>query len=157
VARLTKYVVVGRSRTVPPEPAFLAGTRHRGCCRLPLAVVIQWIDLRGEKEMTMRKRFAVLIGVLAAGLLAGLGVAGQAVARPERPTVVLVHGAFAESSSWNGVIERLQRHGYPVVAVANPLRGVGSDAAYLKDVLAGIDGPVVLAGHSYGGQVMSVR
>ncbi|MFI6579633.1 alpha/beta fold hydrolase [Embleya sp. NPDC050493] len=72
-----------------------------------------------------------------------------------KPTVVLVHGAFADSSSWNGVVKRLQREGYPVVAVANPLRGLSSDAGYLKEVLAGIEGPVVLAGHSYGGSVIS--
>ncbi|WP_217280923.1 alpha/beta fold hydrolase [Kibdelosporangium persicum] len=70
-----------------------------------------------------------------------------------KPTVVLVHGAFAESSSWNGVIARLQRRGYQVVAVANPLRSLHGDADYLRNVLAGIEGPVVLAGHSYGGQV----
>ncbi|MDJ1136626.1 alpha/beta hydrolase [Streptomyces iconiensis] len=72
-----------------------------------------------------------------------------------KPTVVLVHGAFAEGSSWNGVVKRLKREGYPVMAPANPLRGVSSDAAYLRDVLAGIKGPVVLAGHSYGGSVIS--
>jgi pimeloyl-ACP methyl ester carboxylesterase len=72
-----------------------------------------------------------------------------------KPTVVLVHGAFADSSSWNGVVKKLKDEGYPVVAAANPLRGLSSDAAYLKDLLAGIDGPVVLAGHSYGGSVIS--
>ncbi|MFJ2374571.1 alpha/beta fold hydrolase [Streptomyces sp. NPDC087769] len=82
--------------------------------------------------------------------------AGKGSSSPGRkPTVVLVHGAFADSSSWNGVVKRLNREGYPVVAVANPLRGLSSDAAYLKEVLADIDGPVVLAGHSYGGSVIS--
>jgi pimeloyl-ACP methyl ester carboxylesterase len=71
------------------------------------------------------------------------------------PTVVLVHGAFADSSSWNGVIERLRRDGYPVIGVANPLRALQSDAALLRDVLDGVDGPIVVAGHSYGGSVMS--
>ena len=69
------------------------------------------------------------------------------------PTVVLVHGAFAESSSWNGVIAELLAQGHPVVAVANPLRGVAYDADYLAALLATIDGPVVLVGHSYGGFV----
>ncbi|MBB2946492.1 pimeloyl-ACP methyl ester carboxylesterase [Actinoplanes lutulentus] len=69
--------------------------------------------------------------------------------------MVLVHGAFADSSSWNGVIKRLQRDGYPVVAAANPLRGLHTDAEYLRAVLAGVTGPIVLAGHSYGGSVMS--
>jgi pimeloyl-ACP methyl ester carboxylesterase len=71
------------------------------------------------------------------------------------PTVVLVHGAFAESSSWNGVIAELHRRGYPVIAVANPLRGLRDDASYLRSVLDSQTGPVVLAGHSYGGTVLS--
>ena len=72
------------------------------------------------------------------------------------PTVVLVHGAFAESASWNGVIARLRHDGYPVVAAANPLRGLREDADQLRTVLDRVRGPVVLAGHSYGGSVMSV-
>ncbi|MCC8242899.1 alpha/beta fold hydrolase [Saccharothrix luteola] len=71
------------------------------------------------------------------------------------PTVVLVHGAFAESTSWSGVIERLHDRSLDVVAVANPLRDLPGDAAYLRDVLAGIRGPVVLVGHSYGGMVIT--
>ena len=72
----------------------------------------------------------------------------------QQPTIVLVHGAFAESASWNGVLERLGA-GYDSVAVANPLRGVAGDAAYLRDVVRGIGGPVVLVGHSYGGMVIT--
>jgi pimeloyl-ACP methyl ester carboxylesterase len=71
-----------------------------------------------------------------------------------RPTIVLVHGAFADSSSWNGVAARLLARGYPVVAVANPLRSVKGDAAYLDGVVAAVHGPVVLVGHSYGGAVI---
>lgn len=66
-----------------------------------------------------------------------------------------MHGAFADSSSWNGVIERLQAQGYPVVAAANPLRGLASDSAYVRSVLDSVKGPIVLAGHSYGGAVIS--
>lgn len=73
----------------------------------------------------------------------------------QKPTVVLVHGAFAESASWSGVVERLQARSVDVVAVANPLRELPGDAAYLRDVLAGIDTPVVLVGHSYGGMVIT--
>jgi pimeloyl-ACP methyl ester carboxylesterase len=73
----------------------------------------------------------------------------------QKPTVVLVHGAFAESASWNGVITRLYADGITSVAVANPLRSLSTDAAYVRDVLASIDGPVVLVGHSYGGLVIS--
>ncbi|WP_369053880.1 alpha/beta fold hydrolase [Kineococcus terrestris] len=72
-----------------------------------------------------------------------------------KPTVVLVHGAFADSSSWNGVIAPLRRDGYRVVAAANPLRGLRADAEHLRSVLDSVEGPVVLAGHSYGGTVMS--
>ncbi|NJP88616.1 alpha/beta hydrolase [Nonomuraea sp. FMUSA5-5] len=74
----------------------------------------------------------------------------------EQPVVVLVHGAFAESASWNRVIRRLQHgHGLRAVAVANPLRGVEGDAAYVRDVIAGLRQPVVLVGHSYGGMVIT--
>ncbi|MET0814407.1 MAG: alpha/beta hydrolase [Pseudoxanthomonas sp.] len=78
-----------------------------------------------------------------------------AIAQSDKPTVVLVHGAFAESSSWNGVAAILRKQGYPVVALANPLRSVKTDARYLGDVLATIKTPVVLVGHSYGGMVIS--
>jgi pimeloyl-ACP methyl ester carboxylesterase len=72
-----------------------------------------------------------------------------------KPTIVLVHGAFADASSWNGVIERLQQQGYTVIAPANPLRGVATDSAYTASLLGQIDGPVLLGGHSYGGAVIS--
>jgi pimeloyl-ACP methyl ester carboxylesterase len=72
-----------------------------------------------------------------------------------QPTIVLVHGAFAESGSWNGVIGCLRNRGYDIVAVANPLRGVSNDAAYTAGVMATIDGPIVAVGHSYGGSVIS--
>ena len=72
-----------------------------------------------------------------------------------RPTIVLVHGAFADGSSWDGVIERLQHQGYAVEAPALPLRGVGVDAGYVASVLGQLDGPVLLVGHSYGGAVIS--
>lgn len=71
------------------------------------------------------------------------------------PTIVLVHGAFAESAGWDGVVGRLPADRGRVVAFANPLRGLASDAALLTDLVAGIDGPVVLVGHSYGGAVMT--
>jgi pimeloyl-ACP methyl ester carboxylesterase len=76
------------------------------------------------------------------------------------PTIVLVHGAFADGSSWNGVIQRLQQQGYIAVAPANPLRGVTADSAYLASLLGQINGPVLLAGHSYaegeGSQVIMI-
>ena len=70
-------------------------------------------------------------------------------------TVVLVHGAFADASSWTGVIERLQQQGYTVIAPPNPLRGVLSDSAYLASFLNQVDGPILLVAHSYGGAVIS--
>jgi pimeloyl-ACP methyl ester carboxylesterase len=70
-------------------------------------------------------------------------------------TVVLVHGAFADASSWNGVIARLQSKGVPVTAPANPLRGIATDSAYIAAVLEQIEGPVVAVGHSYGGAVIT--
>ena len=73
----------------------------------------------------------------------------------DKPTVVLVHGAFADSSSWSGVIRILEGEGYPVIAAANPLRGLRTDARYVQSILRNVSGPVVLAGHSYGGSVMS--
>jgi pimeloyl-ACP methyl ester carboxylesterase len=70
-------------------------------------------------------------------------------------TIVLVHGAFADSSSWNGVIEPLEEGGHSVIAAANPLRGLASDAEAVSDVVRSIDGAVVLVAHSYGGAVIS--
>jgi pimeloyl-ACP methyl ester carboxylesterase len=70
-------------------------------------------------------------------------------------TVVLVHGAFADASSWNGVCELLQADGVTVVAPANPLRGISIDSAYIASVLAQIPGPVLAVGHSYGGAVLT--
>jgi pimeloyl-ACP methyl ester carboxylesterase len=72
-----------------------------------------------------------------------------------KPTIVLVHGAFAESSSWDAVIDRLREAGHPVIAAANPLRGLARDAAAVADVVRSVEGPVVLAAHSYGGAVIS--
>lgn len=75
---------------------------------------------------------------------------------PETPTIVLVHGAWADSSSWNAVIPALQSEGYTVLAPPNELRGLTSDAAYVASFLAQrTSGPVVLVGHSYGGAVIT--
>jgi pimeloyl-ACP methyl ester carboxylesterase len=94
---------------------------------------------------------------LVAGLIAlGAWFASTvACAQADKPTIVLVHGAFAESSSWNGVAQILQKDGYSVVATANPLRSIKGDAQYVADILSSIKSPVVLVGHSYGGLVIS--
>jgi pimeloyl-ACP methyl ester carboxylesterase len=73
----------------------------------------------------------------------------------ENPVVVLVHGAFAESASWNGVVERLRSRSIEVVAAPNQLRSLDGDAQYVRDVIAGIGKPVVLVAHSYGGMVIT--
>ena len=113
---------------------------------------------------------ALTAGVALAALTAGCGgaaaenprpagePAGAAVEQPplvNKHTVVLVHGAFSDSSSLNGLIKNLECDGYRVVSAANPLRGLHTDAAYVRSVLDSVSGPVVLAGHSYGGSVMS--
>ncbi|MFD3743009.1 alpha/beta fold hydrolase [Nocardia sp. NPDC058633] len=105
----------------------------------------------------MRITTAVKLTAVALGLTATVASAGCAGAQPApvTPTVVLVHGAFAESSSWNGVIEQLNQQGLTSIAAGNPLRSVSGDADTVRSVVASIDGPVVLVGHSYGGQVIS--
>jgi pimeloyl-ACP methyl ester carboxylesterase len=72
-----------------------------------------------------------------------------------KPTIVLVHGAFAESASWDGVIDPLLEASHPVIAAPNPLRDLAGDAASIADLIRTIDGPVVLVGHSYAGAVIS--
>ncbi|WP_051969763.1 alpha/beta fold hydrolase [Kitasatospora azatica] len=97
----------------------------------------------------------VAIGALALTGTADAATTPAAADRGAKPTVVLEHGAFADASSWDGVIAKLRRDGYPVVAAANPLRGPASDAAALRSLVDHIKGPVVLVGHSYGGSVIS--
>jgi len=75
---------------------------------------------------------------------------------PNTPTVVLVHGGFADASFWTPVIQKLQARGLPVLAPPNPLRGLALDAEYIASFVNQIDGPVLLVGHSYGGAVISV-
>jgi pimeloyl-ACP methyl ester carboxylesterase len=107
-------------------------------------------------------------GGMVAGLaaMAGLALAGSAAASAHspaashqasgpRPTIVLVHGAWANSGSWNGVAQRLQADGYTVDVPSNPLRGIAYDRVYLADFLKSISGPIVLVGHSYGGAVIT--
>ena len=109
------------------------------------------------------RRGGVVAGLAA---LAGLTIAGSAAASAHspaashhpsgpRPTIVLVHGAWANGSSWNGVVRRLQADGYTVDVPPNPLMGLAFDPAYLADFLHSISGPIVLVGHSYGGAVIT--
>jgi pimeloyl-ACP methyl ester carboxylesterase len=109
----------------------------------------------------MTRRVPRLIGALAVLIaLVTLAVpsaapSADALVGGQKPTVVLVHGSFADASGWNGVIERLSRDGYPVLAPANPLRSLSGDSEYIASVLKTIPGPVVLVGHSYGGAVIT--
>ena len=107
------------------------------------------------------RRFAspLLVGLtLVTAAVAGTFVYGSAASADDdapKPTIVLVHGAWADVSGWSDVTHRLQDAGYEVIAPANPLRGLPDDVAYLGSALATIQGPVVLVGHSYGGMVMT--
>ncbi|MET0932590.1 MAG: alpha/beta hydrolase [Mycetocola sp.] len=113
---------------------------------------------------TPRKKPRLAVLAVIAAFVASLAFAAPALAtaRPEtggkggpKPTIVLVHGAFADASGWSDVIERLQREGHTVYAPANPLRGTTTDSDYLRAFLGTIPGPIVLVGHSYGGAVIT--
>ncbi|MGH6654477.1 MAG: alpha/beta fold hydrolase [Actinocrinis sp.] len=119
--------------------------------------------VKPHRALRRYKSFATL-ALVAAALLAAPAFSAAAssgtapvahVTAKAKPTVVLVHGAFADSSSWDGVVTKLEREGYPVIGVANPLRDLAGDSAYLSSVLDTIPGPVVLVGHSYGGAVIT--
>ncbi|GAA0928208.1 alpha/beta hydrolase [Kribbella koreensis] len=102
-------------------------------------------------------RTVVLTALGGTLLLAGTTTAQATMGTqtPPKPTIVLLHGAFADGSSWSEVTGRLQRDGYQVVAPAVQLRGIAADTSYLSGVLATIPGPKVLVGHSYGGALVS--
>jgi pimeloyl-ACP methyl ester carboxylesterase len=103
--------------------------------------------------MMTRMFSKVLVGLALLGLFMAAAAASES--STSKPTIVLVHGAFAESSSWNPVIAELAAKGYTTIAAANPLRSVKGDADYVASILRSIQGPVVLVGHSYGGSVIS--
>jgi pimeloyl-ACP methyl ester carboxylesterase len=119
------------------------------------------ISTRTETTPPSRRSRATVAGLLTAlALVLSLGpaqsaLAGQGRSGTAKPTVVLVHGAWADASSWSEVIPRLQDDGYTVVAVANPLRSLSGDAAYVRAFLETVPGPIVLVGHSYGGAVIT--
>ncbi|MFD4613481.1 alpha/beta fold hydrolase [Streptomyces sp. NPDC058440] len=102
-------------------------------------------------------RLALGVAVLSALTVMPTGSAHDLGGAPtgQKPTVVLVHGAFADGSSWNAVAQRLQQDGYQVVAPPNTLRGIPQDSTYLNGLLKTVKGPIVLVGHSYAGEVIS--
>jgi pimeloyl-ACP methyl ester carboxylesterase len=95
------------------------------------------------------------IAALFASSPSALAVAAHGKKAPAKPSIVLVHGAWADGSSWNSVTERLQTDGYTVAVPPNPLRSLSSDSTYLASFLNTISGPIILGGHSYGGSVIT--
>jgi pimeloyl-ACP methyl ester carboxylesterase len=113
-----------------------------------------------QKSARLRRRALVIAPGLALAALLSLAAGEPAAANPQlggslRPTIVLVHGDWADASSWTSVIERLQERGFTVVAPPNLLRGPAADSAYLASYLKTISGPIVLVAHSYGGFVIT--
>jgi pimeloyl-ACP methyl ester carboxylesterase len=102
-----------------------------------------------------RGLIALLAAALAAAFAIALHVPDASARSSAKPTIVLVHGAFADASGFGAVTDRLQDRGYTVISPANPLRGPASDAAYVASVMKTIDGPIVLVAHSYGGAVIT--
>jgi pimeloyl-ACP methyl ester carboxylesterase len=100
----------------------------------------------GQRQSTRENTVPFQLSIIATLAAGAMMLATPAMAE-QKPTVVLVHGAFADSSSWNGVIRTLEADGYPVVAAANPLRSVKGDARSVSGLLSTIAGPVVLVGH----------
>ncbi|MFE3901219.1 alpha/beta fold hydrolase [Streptomyces sp. NPDC059153] len=102
-------------------------------------------------------RLALTVAVLSALTVVPTHAADDLGKAPQgqQPTVVLLHGAFADGSSWNAVVQRLQHDGYHVIAPPNTLRGIPQDSTYLNSLLKTIKGPIVLVGHSYAGEVIS--
>ncbi|MFE2283287.1 alpha/beta fold hydrolase [Streptomyces sp. NPDC059443] len=112
-----------------------------------------------DPELTRRRVLAGGAALASTAALLGPLSSTASAAAPSaagtKPTIVLVHGGFADASCWNAVIEQLQQAGYPTIAPANPLRSLPTDATYLTSVLRSISGPVVLVGHSYGGATIT--
>src|SRR4051812_34914551 len=117
-------------------------------------------SLSRSKRVRLGAGAALAFAAISASALSqgvGTAAAEQSGSRSDgpKPTIVLVHGGWADSSGWNDEVTALTKRGYPVIAPANPLRGLASDADYIRSVLKTIKGPIVLVGHSYGGAVIT--
>jgi pimeloyl-ACP methyl ester carboxylesterase len=112
---------------------------------------------RERESRPYRRRWSVVAAavLITAAVLPGAAADASAAHNFTKPTVVLVHGAWADGSSWSGVVERLQHDGYPVRVPPNPLRSLPGDSATIAGFLSTIAGPIVLVGHSYGGAVIT--
>jgi pimeloyl-ACP methyl ester carboxylesterase len=147
------------------NPAFITHaaediqSSRQGNCDMSSQERNRRMALRFAHRSICRRSIAVVAALTVATLAAVPTHRGAASASPAtlgpNPTIVLVHGAWADGSSWAGVVQRLQDDGYTVDAPPNPLRGLASDPAYLADFLKTITGPIVLVGHSYGGAVIT--
>jgi pimeloyl-ACP methyl ester carboxylesterase len=111
--------------------------------------------VRGKTHLAALAAAAAALLALTGQAGAAHASAGTAAARGPKPSIVLVHGAWADSSSWDAVASRLQHDGYTVYVPPNPLLGLSYDPEYLRDFLDTISGPVILVGHSYGGAVIT--
>jgi pimeloyl-ACP methyl ester carboxylesterase len=108
-------------------------------------------------DRSLTRPLRTLLAAALAAIVLSTALTTDAPARTSaKPTIVLVHGAFADASGFGAVTSRLQDRGYTVISPANPLRGPASDGAYLASVMKTIDGPIVLVAHSYGGAVITV-
>jgi pimeloyl-ACP methyl ester carboxylesterase len=115
-------------------------------------------DVSRRQVLAAGAALAGSAAVMASPLGTGAATAATArggTAKPAKPTIVLVHGGYADSSCWNDTIKELQHQGYTTLAGSNPLRGVDTDAPYIASLLDSINGPVVLVGHSMGGTVIT--
>jgi pimeloyl-ACP methyl ester carboxylesterase len=113
-------------------------------------------DLRSRRSIPLAAILLVAVTLVATSLSPSSGSDAPVQERSmPKPTVVLVHGAWADASGWNRVTRRLQEDGYKVVALANPLRSLSGDAAYVRTFLDTVQGPIILVGHSYGGAVIT--
>src|SRR5262245_18775389 len=108
-----------------------------------------------KSKSAVLRAVAAVTAVLAAVLSAVVPASASDAGRHPKPTIVLVHGAWADRSSWTNVTRRLQDDGYTVRVPPNPLRGISNDAGTIRDFLGTLSGPIVLVAHSYGGAVIT--